>query len=104
MLKFFYVRAVPKTVLDTPLSVAVTAPKRVFRKAVTRNFLKRRMREAYRLHKQDLWDTLVGRDQNLMVLVKFQGYYPAPFERIEQDMKKGLARLQEIAQRKHTKE
>jgi ribonuclease P protein component len=34
-----------------PVKVAFSAPKRIFKKAVTRNLLKRRMREAYRKNK-----------------------------------------------------
>jgi ribonuclease P protein component len=33
------------------IKVAFSVPKRIFKKAVTRNLLKRRMREAYRKHK-----------------------------------------------------
>jgi ribonuclease P protein component len=36
---------------DVPFKVAFTVPKRAFKKAVTRNLLKRRMREAYRKNK-----------------------------------------------------
>ena len=34
-----------------PVKVAFSVPKRIFKKAVTRNLLKRRMREAYRKNK-----------------------------------------------------
>ena len=37
--------------IDVPVQVLFSAPKRRFKKAVDRNFLKRRMREAYRLQK-----------------------------------------------------
>ena len=36
---------------DMPVKVAFSVPKRIFKKAVTRNLLKRRMREAYRKNK-----------------------------------------------------
>jgi ribonuclease P protein component len=36
---------------DIPVKVAFSVPKRNFKKAVTRNLLKRRMREAYRKNK-----------------------------------------------------
>jgi len=36
---------------EVPVKVAFSVPKRLFKKAVTRNLLKRRMREAYRKNK-----------------------------------------------------
>jgi len=36
---------------NVPVKAAFSVPKRIFKNAVTRNLLKRRMREAYRKHK-----------------------------------------------------
>lgn len=38
----------------SPLKIGVSVPKKLFRRAVDRNLLKRRMREAIRLHKNAL--------------------------------------------------
>ena len=38
---------------DVPVKVMFSVPKRQFRRAVDRNLLRRRMREAYRLNKMD---------------------------------------------------
>jgi len=43
---------------DSPLQVGVSAPKRKFKKAVTRNRIKRHMREAYRLNKHLIFNNL----------------------------------------------
>lgn len=37
--------------INVPVKVAVTVPKRIFKRAVDRNMLKRRLRESYRKHK-----------------------------------------------------
>lgn len=50
VLKFIFCTAVPDELVQAPVSVAFAAPKRLFKRAVDRNYIKRRMRESYRLH------------------------------------------------------
>ena len=49
------------------------ASKRTFRRAPDRNFVKRRMREAYRLHKAPLFEALASRGQHLEGMLIFTG-------------------------------
>ena len=39
-------------------SFLVSVPKKRFKRAVKRNRIKRQVREAYRMHKYDLWESL----------------------------------------------
>lgn len=48
--------------------LAISVPKRAFKTAVARNRLKRQIREAYRLHKQELYEKLAGRPAALMLV------------------------------------
>ena len=41
-------------VISEPLQMAVSVPKRSFKRAVTRNKIRRRIKEAYRIHKHEL--------------------------------------------------
>lgn len=59
-----------KTKLTTkfPVQVALTAPKRIIKKAVDRNRIKRQMREAYRKNKQTVYDELT---ENYVFIITF---------------------------------
>ena len=93
VLKFFYVFDMPEEYIKTPLSVAFTAPKRNFKRAVVRNKLKRRMREAYRLHKHILLDELQPKGRNLVVLIKYHKWQETDYHRIERAMIRAFKKL-----------
>ncbi|MDP2089273.1 MAG: ribonuclease P protein component [Flavobacteriaceae bacterium] len=59
-----------KTELDTryPAQVALAVPKRLIKKAVHRNRIKRQMREAYRKNKQAVYDEL---SENYVFIITF---------------------------------
>jgi len=69
---------VEKNKSNVPVKVAFTAPKRAFKKAVTRNLLKRRMREAYRKNK--ISKTPSGETYSLIFI--YTAYKINPYEEI----------------------
>jgi len=68
-------------------------PKKVFRHAVTRNLLKRRMREAYRKNKYLLYEFLNSENISIALIVIFRKDKSADFHTIESAVKEMLERL-----------
>jgi ribonuclease P protein component len=69
-----------------PAQVLFSVSKRGFRLAVTRNLLKRRMREAYRKNKKILYDHLVSENIQLTFVVILKGTNVTDYKTIEKSM------------------
>jgi ribonuclease P protein component len=93
VLSFFYIFDLPPGLSEAPVSIAFAAPKRMFSRAVDRNHLKRRMREAYRLHKHILTELPQLKGKNLVFLVKYNVRAIKPYREIERSMIAGLKKL-----------
>ena len=59
---------------DVPAKAAFSAPKRFYKTAVERNYIKRRMREAYRQLKPQLYATLLHQNRKLLLVFVCQQY------------------------------
>lgn len=88
--------------VKTVCRVMVSAPKRNHKKAVTRNLLKRRMRESYRLNKGAICDSLSIKKSHCLELHLSFGYVAkevADYATIEQSIKKCIEKVsQKISQ------
>lgn len=71
--------------------VLVTVPKRLFKKAVTRNKIRRRIKEAYRLHKYLL--TGENLKSPLLIAYIYIGKEVLDYKLIEKQLIKSLSRL-----------
>ncbi|MEL6639023.1 MAG: ribonuclease P protein component [Bacteroidota bacterium] len=77
-----------------PAQFALTVPRRAFKRAVDRNQLRRRIREAYRLHKPHFYRQLpADQDQQLALMVIYTAREALPYAVIERSMKRLLKRL-----------
>ena len=74
-----------------PCAMAVSVPKRLFKMAVDRNLLKRRIREAFRLNKPHLYRMLEEVHINLQLIIQYQSKEIKGFESIEKAVRQGLS-------------
>jgi ribonuclease P protein component len=77
------------------VSVMVSVPKKRFKRAVKRNLLKRRMREAYRLNKPALLEKLEAKQLQLHVAFNYVSNDLLDFEKIDRKMKIALQKIME---------
>jgi ribonuclease P protein component len=63
----------PLPVAGVPVQVVFTASKRKFKRAVDRNFVKRRLREVYRKNKLPLYEALEANGQTLAIAIMYIG-------------------------------
>lgn len=79
--------------IPAPAQVAFSVSKRGFRLAVTRNLIKRRLREAYRKNKKTLYDHLISQNIQIVMIVIVKGNSIPDYLAIEKAIKEVLNNL-----------
>ena len=69
-----------------PVQFGLSVPRRHFKKAVIRNTLRRRIREAYRLHKHEIYSALTDDDGQYAFMILYMGKDQHPYQDIEKAM------------------
>ncbi|GHT31720.1 hypothetical protein AGMMS49574_13950 [Bacteroidia bacterium] len=77
-----------------PLTFMVSVPKKRIRKAVGRNYIKRQVREVYRVRKQALMETLAEKNQSMFLAFLYIDKEIHPFTNMEKAMTKAMKILQ----------
>lgn len=77
----------------SPVQAAFTVSKRNFKRAVKRNILKRRMREAYRLNKPGFYQEITAKNLQIAVMFVYIGKDIAEYPAIEKAMISAFKKL-----------
>lgn len=71
--------------------MAVSVPRKIFRRAVDRNLLKRRIREAYRILKPGLYDKLQQQQRCCYLVIQYRAKEITDYNTIKDHLEKALA-------------
>jgi len=81
---------VQKEISLYPCQVVFSAPKKIFKRAVDRNLIKRRMREAYRANKPEFYKQLSDKNIFLHLLVLYNTKEILAFDEINKNVLNAL--------------
>jgi len=77
-----------------PVQVVINVSKRKFKRATDRNLLKRRIREVYRLHKEELlYSFLKERNSQILLSINYIGKEISEYTLIDKKLKAALEKL-----------
>lgn len=87
-----------------PVQVVMSVPKRRYKRAHDRNLIRRRMKEIYRLHKQELlYDPLNQKDARLLLSIQYIGKEILDYRTMEKNMLRMLKQLVDVHLQKSAK-
>lgn len=78
---------------ESPAQAGFSVPKKLFKHAVDRNILKRRMRESYRLHKAELYETLNQSEKRITLMMIYIAKEELPYSKIEPAVVKAIEKI-----------
>lgn len=76
-----------------PAALAISVPKRSFKRAVDRNTIKRKIREAYRLYKPEFYSGVEKTHRGLHLVILYHSRKMEDFHTIERGIRLGLERI-----------
>ncbi|MBO7200748.1 MAG: ribonuclease P protein component [Bacteroidales bacterium] len=90
--------------IPAPAQVMISVSKRKMKHAVDRNHTKRVIRECYRLHKENLYETLAQKDCKILLSINYLQDKKRKFPSMEQKYMRMLDRLTEAISNIDTKQ
>jgi ribonuclease P protein component len=89
--------------LPSPAQIAISVPKKSFRLAVTRNLIKRRIREAYRKRKQILYNFLSEENIQLAFILICRNNIIPDYTAAEKSVEEVIEKLCDVVRQKQKK-
>lgn len=77
----------------TPVKILVSVPKKRFKKAVKRNRIRRMIKEAYRLHKENFLNQLSTQNFTLHIAITYVSDEEMPYTQIEKKLIEALHKI-----------
>jgi ribonuclease P protein component len=96
-IRLLYKKVNPDPVI--PLKIAISVPKKTFKKAVDRNRIRRQIREIYRTHKTQLWDKLLSYGITYHIMLIYTGKDRPVFGELSPKIIVILQRLSKVHER-----
>lgn len=78
---------------DYPIKTSFSVSKKKFKNAVDRNRIKRQMREAWRLNKQVLYDSIEDSNKHYAFMIIYTANVPLEYARIDKNMRKMIEKF-----------
>ena len=76
-----------------PVQIAFSVPKRLFKRAVDRNRIKRLLRESYRLQKSQLYEALTNANSRIALTLIYIAKEELPYDKIHPAVTKVISKL-----------
>jgi len=84
---------------NSPVEILLSVPKYNLRKAVQRNRVRRRMKEAFRLHKRILHETIIPGQKHMLLCLTYTSKEILPFDHLKGKIILLLQRLKEESEK-----
>jgi ribonuclease P protein component len=82
-----------QTEIPYPSQVAISVSKKSFKRAVKRNLIKRKIREAYRRNKHLLYEFLKGANKKIIFIIIYKGDFIPDYLSVEESVRKIIEKL-----------